>query len=56
MKYELYRKDFKIYRDDIHLLPTIRIAINNPMYVQNNFSVEFYFLTFHSRLLFMQER
>lgn len=55
MKYKLFRKDFEIYKNDIHLLPTIRVVVNDYMYIKKNFSIEFHFLTLHSRLLFMKE-
>ena len=55
MKYYLYRKDFEISKNEIHILPTIRIYINNMLYNDKNFSIEFYFLVFHARLLFMNK-
>lgn len=54
-RYKLYRKDFEIYKNDIHLLPTIRMVINDRMYTEKNFSIEFHFLVFHARLLFVKE-
>lgn len=54
-KYTLCRKDFEIYKNDIHLLPTIRTVINDRMYTEKNFSIEFHFLVFHARLLFVKE-
>ena len=56
MKYKLYRKDFQIYKNDIYILPSIRLFIDNHMYIDKNFSVEFHFIVFHIRLLFMNEK
>lgn len=55
MKYKLYKKDFEIYKNDIHWLPTIRTVIDNMIYIEKNFSIEFHWLVFHSRLLFIKE-
>ena len=55
MKYYLDKKDFEISKNEIHILPTIRIYINNMMYIDKNFSIEFHFLVFHARLLFMHK-
>ena len=56
MKYRLDRKDFEIYNNDFYLFPTIRIFIDNLIYAHRNFSIEFHFLVFHSRLLFMKDK
>lgn len=56
MKYELDKMDFEIYENDIYLLPTVRVYINDMMYIQQNFLIEFHFLIFHGRLLFMKKR
>lgn len=55
MKYRLERKDFQIWKDNIYLLPTINISIDDMMYINRNFSIEFHFLMFHGRLLFMKQ-
>ena len=55
MKYKLFRKDFEIYKNDIHWLPTIRTVVNDMMYIKKNFSIEFHFLMLHTRLLFIKE-
>ncbi len=54
MKYKLGRADFAIYKNDLYILPTIRIFINDMIYVDKNFSIEFHFLVFHGRLLFIK--
>ena len=56
MKYKLYRKDFQVCVNDIYVLPTIRLFIDNHMYVDKNFSIELHFMVFHSRLLCMKEK
>lgn len=55
MKYKLFRKDFEIWKDDISLLPNIRLYLNDPYIIVKNWSIEFHFLVFHSRLLFIKE-
>ena len=54
MKYKLYRNDFEFYRNDIYILPSFRVYVNNMIYARKNFSIEFHFLIFHARLLFMK--
>ena len=56
MKYKLYRKDFQMCKNDIYILPSIRLFIDNHMYIDKNFSVEFHFIVFHIRLLFINEK
>ena len=51
---KLTRKDFRVWEDDIYIIPTFRIFINNQMYLNRNFSIEFHWLVFHIRLLFTQ--
>lgn len=55
MKYKLYRKDFQIWKDNIYLLPTFRLVINDAVYMRRNFSISFHWLVFNGRLLFMTE-
>lgn len=55
MKYKLKRKDFAIYKNEVHLLPTIRIFIDNMIYAEKSISIEFHFMILHSRLLFIKE-
>lgn len=55
MKYKLFRKDFNIWKNEIYFLPTIKTFINNMLYVEENFSIEFHFLVFHVRLLFFNQ-
>jgi hypothetical protein len=55
MGYKLERKDFKTDFNIIHLFPTIKIGINDMPYIKENFSIEFHFLVFHGRLLFMKD-
>lgn len=55
MKYRLERKDFQIWKSNIYLLPTINISIDDMMYINRNFSIEFHWLVFHGRLLFMKQ-
>lgn len=55
MKYRLERKDFQTWKSNIYLLPTINISIDDMMYINRNFSIEFHWLVFHGRLLFMKQ-
>ena len=50
-KYKLYRKDFQIWKDIIHILPTIEIVIDEARYGTENIALGFHFLVFHARLL-----
>lgn len=52
---KLTRKDFCIFKNDICIIPTFRIFINNQIYISRNFSIEFHWLVFHTRLLFEQK-
>lgn len=55
MRYRLYRKDFQIWKNDIFLLPTFRLIVNDMGYVRENLSISFHWLIFHGRLLFMTD-
>lgn len=55
MKYKLNRKNFEIRENDIYLLPTFRLIVNDMGYVRRNFSISFHWLVFHGRLLFMMD-
>ena len=39
MKYKLYRKDFQMCKNNFYILPSIRLFIDNHMYIDKNFSV-----------------
>lgn len=51
---KLYRKDFRIYKDIIYLLPAIILAFNDPIYSERNYAIEFRWLIFHARLLWLE--
>ena len=55
MKYKFYRRDVEMYKNDICILPTIRVFINNMIYTEKNFSIEFHCFTLHARLLWLRE-
>lgn len=55
MKYKLDRLDMELDENVIYLLPTSMITVNNPIYINKNFSIEFHFLIFHARFLFIKE-
>ncbi len=52
---KLKRKDFEIWKNDIYIIPTFRMFINNMIYTNRNFSIEFHWLVFHARLLWVAE-
>lgn len=56
MNYYLDRAEFQIYEKDFYIFPTIRLLINNLVYVKKNIAVEFHWLVFHARLLFFSNR
>lgn len=51
----LYRKDFYIFKDFIFILPTIILTFNVPIYIERNFAIEFRWLVFHARIMWMAE-
>ena len=53
---KLFRKNFEVWKDDIYILPTIEIRINNMMYEEKNFSIMFHWIVFHARLLWLKGR
>ena len=55
MKYKLVRKDFNIWKNEIFFLPTVTTVINDMFYAEENFSIEFHFLVFHARLIFLKK-
>ncbi len=51
-----FKKSFAVYRDNIYLLPTVQIKVNEQMYMTRNLAVEFHFIVFHARLMWLWER
>ena len=52
---KLYKKYFRIYKDLIFILPTIVLSFNEPYYMERSFAIEFRWLVFHARLLWLAE-
>lgn len=52
---KLYRKQFNIAKDYIFILPTIAVSLDEPYYLDRNFAIEFHWLVFHARLLWLEE-
>ena len=48
-----FKKRFAVYRDNIYLLPTVQIKVNERMYIARNLAVEFHFIVFHVRLMWL---
>lgn len=53
--YRLERKGFCISKNQIAVIPTIWIDIDNMVYKDKNFSIEFHFLIIHAGLLFIKQ-
>lgn len=51
---KLIRKNFRVYKDYIFLLPTIALDFNDPIYAQISLAIEFRWLVFHARLVWMK--
>lgn len=51
---KLYKKQFNIFKDYIVILPTIILRSNEPYYLDRNFAIEFHWLVFHARLLWLE--
>jgi hypothetical protein len=51
---KLYKKQFNIYKDYIFILPTITLNLNEPYYLDRSFAIEFHWLVFHARLLWLE--
>lgn len=50
---KLNRVDFRIWKNIIYVIPTVKIIINDLIYGDKNLSIEIHFLVFHLRILFM---
>ena len=53
---KLYRKDFCIFKDLVYIFPTIILAFNEQIYTERNFAIEFRWLVFHTRLLWLESK
>jgi len=51
---KLRAKDFQVWKNEITLIPTIQIVLNEPLYPMNNIELSFHFLVFHARLLWVE--
>lgn len=54
MKYKLLRKDFMFLKHDIYIIPTVRLYINDLHLGEPNFAIQFHWLVWHCRLLFLK--
>ncbi len=52
---KLHRKDLRIYKDLFYILPAIILVFNDLIYSKRNFAIEFRWLVFHARLLWLAE-
>ena len=46
---------FQIWTDDIYIIPTIELHLNNMIYSKRNFAIIFHWLVFHGRLFWCKE-
>lgn len=53
---KLYKKQFNIFKNYISIVPTIILRPNEPYYLDYNFAIEFHWLVFHARLLWIEEK
>ncbi len=53
MKFKLFQKDFQKYKNDIYILPYIRIYLNNMIYDAENFAIYFGWIIWHGRFLWL---
>lgn len=52
-----FRSKFGLWKDYINLIPTLSISISNYDFTKTRqLTIEFGFLTFHARLMWMWER
>ena len=51
---KFYRKDFYIDKQTIFIIPSVVIDIDNMIYAQHNISIQFHWLCFHARLMWMK--
>ena len=52
---KLHEFDFRIFMDLIYILPAIVLSFNDPFIQKRNFAIEFRWLLFHARLLWIAE-
>ncbi len=51
-----FKSSFAVWKDNIYLIPTVQIKVNEKVYMTRNLAVEFHFAVFHARLMWMWER
>lgn len=52
---KLHEFNFRIFTDLIYILPAIVLSFNDPYIMKHNFAIEFRWLLFHARLLWIAE-
>ena len=52
---KLYKHEAVTWKNQIFIIPTIALGINTPIYIERNFSIEFHWLIFNARLLWIEE-
>ena len=53
---ELHKINRMIDKREIYILPAIIIRLNDPFYYEKNTSLEFHWLIFHARLLWLDRK
>lgn len=52
---KLYKKEFVTWKNSIDILPSLIIRWNEVIYIHKSFSIEFHWIIFHARLLWLKE-
>ena len=50
----LYKKEFATWKNSIDILPSLLVRWNEPVYIHKSFSIEFHWIIFHARLLWLR--
>ena len=55
VKYKLFKKNFEIWKNQMYLLPTIVIITDEMVFTRKNFSIQFHWLIWHGRLVWLED-
>ena len=51
---KIYKHEAVICKNQIYIIPTLILVWDKPMYTKRNFSIEFHWLVFNARLLWLE--
>ena len=54
-QYKVFRKDFTRWKNSFDFLPALRLQWNDMVYAKPSFAIEFHWLVFHARVLWLKE-